>query len=241
MVLRLGLKQLIKQQKAIALQPVNAELTLPGEPLIYSCKYSIGERKHPVQYFRNIKWKSILKSHFKSYYNTKTPVVLQTTFYVSPPSHIDIPFKTLKGERMPATMSSELCEYFLSFAEMIHHTLINSYRQIVKVEMEKFYSHEPRTVFKFMKWESYEKLQNNNSFYSESKSICSGGQVWILQPEYQGNIKSEKLGKGSPIQPKLYFNERPIACDLPLSNPTAPVRSWKKTPTAKLPTPRKET
>lgn len=170
----MGLKGFIKKQKLLE-QTASSELTLPGEPMIYSTKYNIANRSHSTQFFRNMQWKSILKSYFNSCYNTKTPVVVIVRFYVSPPSSIKISPSKLKKESIPAVASFEVCDYLLSFLEMLHHVLINSYRQIVKLEVEKFYSNDPRTVFKFIKWETYVNLQNKDTIHTESESVSSIG------------------------------------------------------------------
>lgn len=162
----MGLKQIIKQKKILLNHALNAELELPGEPLIYSIKYPVGQRRSGLNYFRNEKWKSLLRTFFPSYYKTKVPVVILILFYVTPPEHIKIKASDLKSESIPAVFCYELCDYLLSFLEMLHHTLFNSYRQVVKVDMMKFYSNNPRTVFKFVKWEHYLELQNNNTIHT---------------------------------------------------------------------------
>lgn len=176
----MGLKQIIKRQQLLNLV-VNGELVLPGEPLIYSIKYSIGSNTRSVQFFRNAKWKSLLKCHFRSFYNTKTPVVVVVKFFVSPPESESVSIKALSTQKTPATKSYELCDYLLSFLEMLHHVLINSYRQVVKVDAVKFYSSNPRTTFKFMRWEEYVKLQGNNSVHTKTESLDKDEQVQFLQ------------------------------------------------------------
>ncbi len=162
----MGLKQLIKKKKILSNRALNAELVLPGEPLIYSIKYAVGRRTRSLCYFRNGQWKSLLRTFFPAYFKTKVPVVILVLFYVSPPSHVDIKASDLKSEKIPAVFSFELCDYFLSFIEMFHHTLLNSYKQIVKIDMVKFYSNNPRTVFKYVKWDHYLELQNYNSVHA---------------------------------------------------------------------------
>ena len=162
------LKQIIQRQKLLSKEGISAKLELPGEPLIYSIKYTLGSRTHSTQFFRDIKWKSLLKSFFRSFYNTNTPVVVLVRFYVSPPPSKSLRATDLRKETIPAVFSYELCDYLLSFLEMLHHVLINSYRQIVKIDVEKFYSNNPRTVFQFMKWDEYVNLQNNNSVNAKS-------------------------------------------------------------------------
>jgi hypothetical protein len=162
------LKQIIKEQKILASGVVDAEFTIPGEPMIYSIKYEIGTRKRGAQFFRNMQWKSHLKTFFRSYHKTYTPVVILVRFYVTPQEEVKIKAADLKKESAPATFAYETCDYLLSFLEMLHHVLYNSYRQIVKVDVEKYYSSNPRTVFKFMKWDHYVHLSNHNPIHTKS-------------------------------------------------------------------------
>src|ERR1044072_4745945 len=111
----MSLKQIISKKQLLASGAVDMELELPGEPLIYSIKYVLANRRHTVQFFRNHQWKSILKSMFRSYYRTGTPVVLLIRFFVSPPSYVKVKESDLKKEKTPAVFSYELCEYLLSF------------------------------------------------------------------------------------------------------------------------------
>lgn len=164
----MGLKQLIKHQKILANHAADAPLELPGEPLIYSIKYSIGQRIHSADFFRNTKWRSLLKCFFRSYYKTSVPVVVIVQFYVSPSPRKKIKPSDVKKETVPAVSSYELCDYLLSFLEMLRGVLINSYRQIVKIETVKFYSANPRTVMKFIKWDDYVQLQNKNTIHAKS-------------------------------------------------------------------------
>lgn len=162
------LKRLIKEKQILA-QAATMELELPGEPMIYSIKYTLKNRTLSTQFFRNMQWKSLFKSYFKSYYNTNTPVVVIVRFYVSAPASLKISSRNLKSEKTPAVKAYELCDYLLSFLEMLHHVLINSYCQIVKVDAEKYYSNNPRTVFQFMKWDHYvEHCKNNDTVHAES-------------------------------------------------------------------------
>lgn len=177
----MSLKQLIKQKRLLASGAVDMSLTLPGEPLIYSIKYNVGTRTRSVQFFRNEQWKSLLKCFFRSYQKTSTPVVVVVNFYVSPPGHVKVKSSDLVKECLPAVFSFELCDYLLSFLEMLHHVLINSYRQVVKIDVQKFYSSNPRTVFKFMSWDNYVKLQDNHSVNSKSQGISPNGEMgWSL-------------------------------------------------------------
>lgn len=239
----MGLKQIIKQQKILASGAVDAELVLPGEPMIYSIKYSIGSRTRSVQFFRNEKWKSLLKCFFRSYYNTKVPVVVVVRFYVSPPAHLSVKSSDLRKETVPAVFSYEVCDYLLSFIEMIHHVLINSYRQIVKIEVEKFYSSNPRTVFKFMKWDHYVMLQNKDTVHAQSQSIGENRTIRPLQSELQGNAKNQ--GVCSKVFKRTHYLKDSFEwsppCHSSLSNTVSSKPLWKKTPTAKFPTSYKKT
>lgn len=203
----MSLKQIIKMQKLLSSGAIDAELVLPGEPMIYSIKYSIGDRTRSVQFFRNEKWKSLLKCHFPSYYRTSIPVFLSVRFYVTPPESVSIKQSELIKECVPAVRSFEICDYLLSFLEMLHHVLINSYRQVVKIETEKFYSANPRTVFKFIKWDHYVNLQNNNSVHSAGKSIGPDRKVRLLQSELQGDAKNSGVCQEINTEPTTTVNE----------------------------------
>jgi hypothetical protein len=241
----MSLKQRIKKQRLMH-PAVEAELVLPGEPMIYSIKYPIGNRSRASQYFRNMKWKSLLKCFFKSYYRTITPVVVIVHFFVTPPESIKISPKELSKEATPAVFAYELCDYLLSFLEMLHHVLINSYKQIVKVEVDKFYSNNPRTVFKFMKWDQYVQLQNNNSVLPETQVVSETKreEQSMVQPFEPGNAEDKRIceaissGTTSDDTALTYW---PASSDCSLSD-TSPIEpTRKKTRTAKLPTAHKET
>lgn len=170
----MGIKHLIKQKKILESGVINNEMTLPGEPMIYSVKYSLRKRRHSVQYFRNKQWNSIIKCLFPSYFNVQTPVALWVRFFVSPPEDHMLNSTALKNETIPAVRGHELCDYLLSFLEILHRVLIAGYRQFCKIDVEKYYSLNPRTVFKFMKWDHHVYNKNNNTADAEAKRI---GQV----------------------------------------------------------------
>ena len=196
----MSLKSLIRY-KTISKQigpRVGDDLTLPGEPKIYSTKWDFSVRHRSLNYYRNIQFKSLLKCVFPSYIGyknqkSKIPVVLFVRFYVVPPSTAEIPASKLKAENIPAAESHELCEYFLSFMEMLKGVLINSYRQIVKVDMEKFYSDNPRTVMNFMRYENYVELSNYNTLQSKTEKECADGEIRSIQPECERDVAVEKL------------------------------------------------
>lgn len=182
----MGLKRIIQQNQLLK-TVIDGEMVLPGEPMIYSIKYSMGSNTRSVQFFKNSKFKSLLKCHFRSFYNTKTPVVVVVRFYVSPSESTPISAKALSSEKTPATGAYELCDYLLSFLEMLHHVLINSYRQVAKFDAVKIYSNNPRTTFKFMRWEEYVELQGANTVFPKTESLNKDGQVQFLQPIRPGN------------------------------------------------------
>ncbi len=214
----LGLKQIIKNQKILQSGAVDAELVLPGEPLIYSIKYTVGSRTRSVQFFRDMKWKSLLKSFFRSYYKTHTPVVVIVRFYVTPPQNANIKLNDLRSDTVPAVYSYELCDYLLSFLEMLHHVLINSYRQVVKIDVQKFYSSNPRTVFQFMKWDQYVYLQNHNTVHTKSKGVVEARKTRNIQPELQGNAENEVVCEETPRKKQPPTSDRASTCDSALSD-----------------------
>jgi hypothetical protein len=196
----MSLKSLIRN-KIISKQigpRVGEDLTLTGEPRIYSTKWDFSVRHRSLNYHRNLQFKSLLKCVFPAYIGykngkSKVPVVLFVRFYVSPPASVDIPANKLKAESVPASDTHELGEYFLSFIEMLHGVLINSYRQIVKVDMEKFYSDNPRTVMQFMRYEAYVELANYNTLHAKTESQCENGQTGSLQCPTQRDAAVERL------------------------------------------------
>ena len=132
-----------------------------------------------------MQWRSMMKSIFKTHYRITTPVVLLIRFYVSPRTE-KISKKKLAKEETPAVDQFELCDYGLSFLEMVRSVLFNCYRQIVKLDMEKYYSDKPRTVFKFMSWDEY--IQDINSVNSAGESLSEVGKEGLLQSELQGDV-----------------------------------------------------
>ena len=108
----MSLKQIINRSKMFN-NVVDREMELPGESMIYSVKYPVGQRTRGVQFFRNMKWKSLLKTFFRSFYRTNIPVVLIVRFFVTPPENVTVSAKVLRQESLPAVMSYELCDYTL--------------------------------------------------------------------------------------------------------------------------------
>ena len=196
----MSLKSLIKR-KLISKQigpRVGDDLTLPGEPKIYSTKWDFSIRHRSLNYYRNLQFKSLLKCVFPAYIGykngkSKVPVVLCVRFYVPAPSTVTITDAKLKAENVPASDTHELGEYFLSFIEMLHGVLINSYRQIVRVEMDKFYSANPRTVMNFMRYDTYVELANYNTLHTNAESKCENGQERCIQSAAPGHENVESL------------------------------------------------
>lgn len=174
----MGLKQLIKRHKILEkCHKNNFEFVITEAPMIYSVKFNIGNRRHAADFFRNKRWHTIIRCFFKSYFNVASPVVLIIRFYVRPPDRaFDRPYnltdKQVKAEKTPATANFELCEYLLSFLEMLNKTLFKSYRQVCKIDMEKYYSNNPRTVFQFMSHYDYKNIYDGDSVDASSKEKC---------------------------------------------------------------------
>lgn len=192
----MGLKSIIKRQKILNAH-ANDEMTLPGEPLIYSIKFQVGRRAMPLNFFRDLKWRSMLKCQFPFYYKSHTPVVVLVKFFVSPPSYIDVSAKQLKSEKVPAVHSFEVADYGLSFLEMLQKVLFNCYRQVVKIDIEKFYSANPRTVFKYMNWTTYVNLQSKHSRDAKAQTIDTPRKRACVQPECQRNGSNPETSQES--------------------------------------------
>lgn len=183
----MGLKQIIAR-KNLYNSAIEYTMTIPFEPLLFSIKHELLGRRHDLAFFRNKQWYSILKCRFPSYTRKKIPVVLLIKFYVPPPTKCTVTRAEVKSEKVPALESPELAEYLLSFLEMIHLCLIGNYRQVVKVDMCKFYSAKPRTSFQFMKWTNYEAL------LAEAKTHTKAENERANRPE--GSIQSERTRNG---------------------------------------------
>lgn len=195
--MRRYLKQLIKHQKLVDTVErlgYDLKMTLPGEPLIYSIKYRPAKRFFDNHYFRNKKWGSIIKCHFRAYLKSGIPVVLIVRFYVSAPSYAKVTKKQLKEEKTPAAQQYEICDYLLSFLEMIRMKLILTYCQIAKIDAEKYYSNNPRTVFQFMSWENYVQFfQDQDPNNSKAKSIRANRKMGPLQSNFTRHERDEEL------------------------------------------------
>ena len=171
---------------------IDFEMVIPEEPLIYSYKFKIGERHNFLNFFRDKAWKSILRCNFRACMSNHMPVVLLVKFFVPPPEWVKVTKEALKAEKTPAVYSWEICDYLLSFLEMLHLCLFDSYKQIVKIDVMKFYSDKPRTEFKFMKWAHYDELYLKNSYDPKGKSKRNSKETReSVQPERKGDATSE--------------------------------------------------
>lgn len=212
---------------------VTQHLTIPGEPLIYSRKFNVANRTYTPNYFKNKAWTSLLKAQFISYNQSfNIPVVLIIRFYVSPPEYIKISEKDVAKERTIATAAFEICDYLLAFMEMLLGVLINTYKQFVKIDAEKYYSNNPRTVFQFMKWEHYVNFQNHNPLDTKAKSKRPPREVGNnIQPIQQGDAASSAICDRPLANESPSLNERPAICHSTLSDTSTkkPARKKKKT------------
>lgn len=236
----MSLKQIINRSKMLN-NVVDRQMELPGEPMIYSVKYPVGQRTRGVQFFRNMKWKSLLKTFFRSFYRTNIPLVLIVRFFVTPPENVKVSPKILRQESLPAVMCFELCDYTLSFLEMLHHVLFNSYKQVVKLNVEKFYSNNPRTTVKFMKWDEYVKLQSRDTNDTKAKSVGRDVKRPLVQSKRKGNGIGNKLCTEEVIRDEDAIAEGAAVSDRALRSACAIKLAPKKKRTAKLPTSHKET
>lgn len=186
----MSLKKIIARDK-LRKKLKNQAIIVDEEPLIYSFKYSLNMRKLPVHHFKKKQWTGVLRSLADASYYTTTPMVLFVTFYVSPPEDEVISQSALKREKTPAVMSYELCDYLLSFMEMLYKVLIASYRQIVKVDMEKFYSDKPRTEFRLIRYKIYKSKDSNakdkDTDNTEGESEPEVNNRQEIQPQRKGH------------------------------------------------------
>ncbi len=220
----------LKEQRGLDLV-----LELPGEPLIYSIKYQIGQRRKSLHVFRNMKFRSIIKCMFPSYLKPHVGVVILIRFYITPMEKYNITKKQLAAETTPAIGGYEICDYLLSFLEMLKEVLFKHYTQIVKIDVEKFYSDNPRTVFKFLRYEHYVNIQNNNTVHAETQAICEDVEKQFLQSHLQGDERNKVLRKkvhrkredtGAPKRPssrrRSLHDATPQVDEASAQSPTAP-------------------
>ena len=206
------------------------KLTIPGEPMIYSAQEFSGFRELPDEHWRNQQWYSLLRCQFINYTLVRKPVVILVRFYVSPPSSIEIDRGKLKREKTPALESHEICDYLLSFQQMLFIALFEDYRQVVKIDAEKFYSNDPRTEFQYMSWENYVEYQNNYSLYAEAKDVRKDRKMGSVQSERSGDEEDKGFYQRTLDWARVTLSARPIAARRPLSDASSKIsiRSKKK-------------
>ena len=191
----MSLRKVIKRSQIIK-QNLGMPLVLMGEPMLYSVKYALGERRKPIQYFRDKKFQSLLKCWFPTYLKKTQPVVIIVCFYVSPfHDKANISSKHLKAEKTPACWSWELSDILLSFLEMLRGVLFAFYKQIVKIDCMKFYSDNPRTTFQYLSWANYVNLQNNHTLDTKAETVgrVRSHKKNAIQPKRKRNGKAIKL------------------------------------------------
>lgn len=159
---------------------------LPGEPLIFSLKAPAGTRILSEQHFTNKKFYSKLRCWFRKWRNIEAPVVLLATFYVTPTDlkSVKVSSKQLREEKTHAVRSYELIDYTLSLMEAMYHAeLFATYRQIVKIDVQKFYSSSPRIVLQYMHLEDWKKFYSLPTFYTKAKVGAKEGYEGLLRCE----------------------------------------------------------
>jgi hypothetical protein len=106
-------------------------------------------------------------------------------------------------------MSYELCDYTLSFLEMLHHVLFNSYRQVVKLDVVKMYSKNPRTVVKFMKWDEYVKFQDQDTNNTKAEGLSAHESGKGVQSKRTRHERANKAREAQFRDTKASSTERP--------------------------------
>lgn len=216
------LKRIIAAQ-GIVPEGYNYEMTLPGDPMIYSIKYQVGNRAVHGQLLRNKKFSSMIKCHFKARNGPKEGVVILVKFFVAPITEGVCTFKELQSEKVPAVHSFEMCDYLLSFQEMLFNVIFRSYKQIVKIDAEKFYSNNPRTVFKFMTWEHYVYFRDNGTLHPDTKGKRKTKPVGSLQPKCEENVQTPQACRtGNGTDGTILGSS---SCDLPLQDTNPKVQN----------------
>lgn len=198
------LREVNKRQKENALRKfghpgATTPCELPGEPLIYSIKAPLGQRVLPRQYFQNRNFFSKFRTWFRRWEHRGSPVVMIVTFYVSPNevNKHKVSKKELNEEKTPAVFSFEICEYLLSLMESMRLAdLFNNYQQVVKIDVQKFYSSKPRTVLQYMHYEDWKKFYSVHPFYTKAKVSPTEGYAGLLQCELKEHAPNAKGDSG---------------------------------------------
>ncbi len=207
-------------------------LVMAGEPMLYSIKYSLGERRFPVQFFRNKKWRSKIRCWFSAYISEHTAVAVIICCYVSPQFTATQPplsQEEIESEQVPAVYSWELADLELSYLEMLKHALLKNYRQVTKIDICKFYSNNPRTLVQILPWCHYVNLQDNYPYQTKSESIYQAWERETIQSELQRYGSPSKVRKKSSKRPGGSTSVGPNAGDSALClSATEELQSAKK-------------
>lgn len=217
------------------------EFVIPGEPMIFSMKYMIGDRHLTSDVFRNQAFFSILKSSLPAYTKPDTPLSLEITFFVSPPNNQDIDPKACKSDKVHAVRSFELCDYLLSFQEMLMSCLIKTYKQFCHISAKKFYSNNPRTSFRIAPYARYKRSKNFDSMAAQAKKFCTLLERKSLLSEFKRDVENKrkrKVADNWSVGDTVYL---PYPCDCSLQNTGAPKPKAKRKKKVARKAPRKKT
>jgi len=169
------------------------EFVMAGEPLLFSAGRPFGQRKLSIHHWERKKWAPFLKAIF-GIHKPKVPIVIVARFFVSPCEKISLKNAELRREKVPAYYAPELSEYILALLEILYYTSLRSYGQVVKIDAEKYYSDNPRTILQFFLWNDYVKLQIPNTIQTHAKSFHKTELArGHLQPFSPGNAENKKL------------------------------------------------
>lgn len=237
-----NLKQIIRRSQQFNPAVWN-EMEIQDHPYIYSVAFKLGSRTTAASLWRKKAYNSLLRCQMPSYTRHLTPVVLLARFYVEPNDQVKVTAAQLRSEVVPALGSFEVVDYLLSLMEMLKGTLFHTYRQIVKVDAEKFYSHNPRTTFKFMSWENYVKMlkadDTNKAKAKEVGKPRNEGTVLQPQQDWDGILKKKSFRDPAT---KFRTFKGALADDSTVPDPSVlSVQRPSKTRTARIPSPHKKT
>lgn len=180
---------------------VTRSMLLRGEPLLYSLKQPEGYEKDrfALKNLKKLRLKQFfgaIRSTFMAELDQKTPVVFIIKLFVSPHPCVPVDHKDVISEKTPAVGTYELCEYLLSFLELMRDTLYSSHRQICAIEIEKHYSLKPRIEFQYMRYPSYVELKNDHRRYTQAKMLSKLREKWLVQQKriWDGLVAKESGG-----------------------------------------------
>lgn len=213
-------------------------LTLPVDPPLFSTGVTVTSRRLNDLHFKRKAFFSLLRSFFKTYALDHVPVVLCCRFYIRPPAYEKRRFsaKELRSEQVPAVYAPELCEYVLALLSCLHEVLFKNYRQVVRIETEKFYtSKRPRTELQFMHWENWRHFYAKHPFYTKAYDFRAPESIRVVQPTRGSDsaLTSEVLADGGERRSKnsCISRRRANGGTLPVSDAAALVESEEVKPT----------